>query len=159
MTSAPATLVLLRSDNEVITVSRPMSQNVASEKTLQSNQVIAIQKLLTTGSTAKAARAARVDVRTVQRWLRDDEEFRLALAQAEVEALKSAAAALAAGAADAVSTVRAVMNNTKNPPGVRLRAAVSWLEIVSRFRNDVLIEERLTRLENLLNAKPNQKTS
>ena len=131
-----------------------MDQNVAPEKKLQSNQVIAIQKLLTTGSTAKAARAARVDIRTVQRWLRDDEDFRLALAQAETEALKLAAAELAAGAVDAVATIRAVMRNTKNPPGVRLRAAVSWLEIVSRFRNDVLFEERLTRLENLLNAKP-----
>jgi len=123
---------------------------------LSTEQVKALEALLTSGNKASAARAAGVDRSTLYRWMADA-TFQAALEEATREALKEFSRALTRLAAEAVKVLEDAMAS-KQEMHVRLRAADIVTSRLLAVREQVELEERLTRLEGLL-AKPNSKSN
>jgi hypothetical protein len=84
--------------------------------------------LLSTPSVAAAARSAGVGLRTVRRWLAEDDAFRAALRDARRRALEVATSRLAATTAKAVTTLEALIDGTaESDAQTRCRAALGVL--------------------------------
>jgi hypothetical protein len=99
-----------------------------------------------------AAQKANVSVRTVKRRLADP-AFRQRLAEVKGDMVRRTAAALSAGAVQAVSTLLS-LQAAKEPVAVRLGAARAILELGMKVREAVEFEERLAALEQRVGDKP-----
>lgn len=100
---------------------------------------------LAAGATqAEAAEAARVSERTVRRRL-EEPEFRQQLAALRGEMLQRTCGLLASGAADAVLTLRALLDSSHD--GVRLGAARAILATVTTMEEVLALDERIRTLE------------
>ena len=97
-----------------------------------------------------AARQAGVSERTVYRRL-DDAEFRQAVMEARAELVARAVAMLAEAGTEAVTTLRALLEEP-TPPAVRLGAARAVLELGTKLRESEELEQRLATLEDQLAA-------
>ncbi len=107
-------------------------------------------RLLADGSTvAEAALALGVGERTVYNW-RAKPEFLAALRSADAEALQEISRKLTVATDSALDVLLTVMNDSENPPGVRVRAADSILKHRAAFYELVSLGERLTEVENRL---------
>jgi hypothetical protein len=87
-----------------------------------------------------------ISERTIRRWLDSDPTFPQLVSSIRARALERAAGMLARGSAQAVRTLRDLMDPSK-PDTVRLSAARAWLDSVLRVRELVEIEARLVALE------------
>lgn len=112
---------------------------------LRPNQLKAIESILTTGNITKAAKAAGVERRTVYRWLKED-DFSQALAAAEAEALRLAAAKMAGAVERAIDTLLDIMENSQSDKQ-RAGAAGKILSALPSIRLLGSIEQRLNELE------------
>jgi hypothetical protein len=121
---------------------------LSSQRNIRPNQIAAITALLHGGTQTDAAKAASVSRRTIRNWL-NDSNFQQALAEAEAQALATAARLLAGASASAVKTLVAVMRDSDNA-AERRRAASDLLRIVGPFRLDASIERRIAELERRL---------
>jgi hypothetical protein len=102
--------------------------------------------VLACGATAEAAaQKAGVSKTTVHRRL-NDPEFRRRLQQARAEMLQRTTAALTASSMEAVKTL-VELQGPKIPPSVRLGAARAVLELGTKLRETVELEERVRALE------------
>lgn len=106
-------------------------------------QRIAVSVLLATGSTQRAAEAARVTERTLRRW-RHTEGFRAATRSAARDAASEAASMLLGVQEQAVEALR--RNLTSPSHAVQVRAARALLELGQRVADDDA-DQRLTDLE------------
>jgi len=112
---------------------------------LTRNQIKAIGALLSTQTIAEAANLSKVSVRTLHRWLSDD-EFRAALLAAAGESISSAVRRLVAGRDAALDTLYDLMQNAESE-NVRRLAARDWLEVLRQVHDLAIFEERLQALE------------
>jgi len=117
------------------------------------NQKRAIAALLKHRKIEDAARACGLNERTLYRWLADDTNFQAALAQAEGLAIDTATRQLVQLQDAAVDTLRQTMRDKAAAPGVRLRAAQAVLDYLLKLRELRNIEQRISRLEALLNER------
>jgi hypothetical protein len=127
-----------------------MARN-GSPEGLSERQRRAIAALLSARNVGEAARAANVGQRTLYRWLADA-GFRAALLEAEGDAIDAATRRLVGLTEAAIDTLTTVMNDAEAPRGVQLRAAQGVLDYLLKLRELRNVEERLSRLEGLLNA-------
>lgn len=104
----------------------------------------AIAALAQGQTTAQAAEAAGVSTRTIQRWVHDT-EFALDVRDARKDLLQHAVGRLAAGAAQAVDTLLAALDDkdTRN----RVQAARVLLDTLLPLRESLELEERIAALE------------
>jgi hypothetical protein len=104
----------------------------------------AITALAQGQTTAQAAEAAGVHIRTVQRWV-NDPDFAIEVRDARKDLLQHAVGRLAAGAAQAVDTLLAALTDkdTRN----RVQAARVLLDTLLPLRESLDLEERLAALE------------
>ena len=117
-----------------------------SEK-LTRNQRKAINALLKYPTVEQAAGAIGVNPKTVFRWL-DDTTFRLALSQAEGEALDKIGRRLLVMSEQALSAIQDIIDDPKKPGNTNLRlAAALILNQTMRLRELRNIESRLADLE------------
>jgi len=93
---------------------------------------------------AAAAAASGVGERTVYRRL-EDLDFRQAVSEARARMVENAVGELAAAATAAVCTLRALLGAESG--SVRLGAARAVLELGSRLRESVELEQRVAALE------------
>lgn len=121
-------------------------------KNVSSKQKKAIRALLTGKTQSKAAAAAGVTDRTVSRWMQQD-AFCDALRDAELQALAELCRVQATQATAAQQTLLEIMTDTEQPGGVRVRAASQFLSLLPRLREQVVLEERITELEQLILSK------
>lgn len=119
-----------------------MSQEVA----LASKQVQAIKALLTSPTLGKAAESIGVSRKTLERWLTQD-DFKAALRAAEQDSLETLNRVMVGYAVQPLAVLIEIMNDKKQAGGVRVRAAAAFLGILLRYRELVVLEERLTALE------------
>ncbi len=116
-------------------------------KNLTPQQRRAIEALLTQPSVQEAARESEVASRTLYRWLRDP-NFQQALHEAEGRALGALARRLIAKGARAVDVLSEAMEG--GATSLQVRAARIVLESLLKLREQYSIEERLTRLEEIV---------
>jgi hypothetical protein len=114
-------------------------------KTITPAQRVAIQTLLTTGSTLDAAAAAGVSRATLYRW-QIDPVFILALREAESAATEGLARSLAGLGEAAAAALRDALSATQTI-SVRLRASEIVIGNLLKLRELVLLEERIATLE------------
>ncbi len=118
---------------------------------LSERQRRAIAALLSARNVSEAAQAAQVGERTLRRWLAEP-TFRAALTGAEGQAIDAATRRLVSLTDSAIDVLTTVMQDPDAPSGVRLRAAQGVLDNLLRLRELRNVEERLTRLEGLIDA-------
>ena len=111
---------------------------------LTGKQLIAIERLLAGDSIADVAEAARVNRRTLARWLLDD-EFRTALQAAQVEAVAQASRRLA-GALDRSAEIVIDIAERGNT-STRLRAALAIPGMYAQLREVGEVNDRLAEIE------------
>jgi hypothetical protein len=99
---------------------------------------------------ASAAASAGMSERTARRRMLDP-DFRRQLDAAQAELVSGGVRALTAATADAVLALHDLVAPS-SPPGIRLHAAKAILEIGSRLREEGEVLERLTAVEQALDA-------
>lgn len=117
---------------------------------LEAKQEAAVLALLSQPSIAKAAEAAKVGLRTLHRWVHEDEAFIAAYRRARRDVFGHAVALTQRYAAVAVQTLAKVMTDPTAPSAARVTAATSLL----RFGREGIeledLEERVRLLESRL---------
>jgi predicted ArsR family transcriptional regulator len=108
-----------------------------------------LQAILRGNSQIEAAAASGLSERTVRRHLADP-AFKAALRAARDESVRRTSDALADGAARAVATLSALMDDATAPPAVRRTAARDLIQLSHRMRDQVDVIERLEELETAL---------
>lgn len=106
----------------------------------------AIAALLSSKNVPEAASAAGMGERTLYRYL-GDPAFRLALADAEGEAIDGATRRLLAMQDLAIDTIAEVLRDSASSAGVKIRAAGQVLDYLLKLRELRNIEQRLVLLE------------
>lgn len=106
----------------------------------------AIEALLTTCDTTKAAQAAGVSRDTVYRWLKQ-EVFKNALEAGAKEALESLSRSLVSISSKAIETLEAALAYDIKAPSTRVRAADVILGRLLQLKELVNLEERVSELE------------
>ena len=109
-------------------------------------QAAAIAALLQEPTMQRAADVAGVTVRTLQRWLKDDDNFHRALLRARREAFGQAVGLTQRLAPMAVGTFAKVMNDPAAPAAAKVSAAVALLKF---GREGIEMEDFAARLEAL----------
>ena len=108
-------------------------------------QYTAIQAVLTERTVRDAAKVAKVNERTMARWLKED-AFQRALQDAQNALVDAAVRNLTRLTENAIASLEDCLSNTEPSP-VRLRAATVVLDRVLRYKELVELEKRLARLE------------
>lgn len=127
-----------------------MSRNVQ----ISAKQRAAIDCLLTNKSVVDAAKCAGMSEKTLYRWL-DSDTFSTALAEERNRLSQRVRNDLCTMLSDAAAALHDALTDEVTHParvGVRVRAAVAILEIAMKIEEMVAFDERLKRLEALVNA-------
>ena len=106
----------------------------------------AICALLNHSSLTAASAACKVSERTLRRWLRIP-EFREALAEAERDMLERVTHHMTQLAASALAALEGVLNDADAASGARIRAATAVLDHALKWREHVVLEDRMAALE------------
>ena len=114
------------------------------------NADVELVAALASGSTIReAAQSAGVGERTAYRRL-ENAEFRSRVQEARKAMFDQSLGTVASAGAAAAQTLRAIL--TASSESVQLGAARSVLELGSRLRENIELEERLSKLEELLKS-------
>jgi hypothetical protein len=108
-----------------------------------------VRALLTERDTRAAARAVGIGETTAYRWMKLG-AIRAAILDAEVDALAATTRGLLRLSGEAVNTLDDAMGDGDAPTGARIRAADVVLARLLQLRELVTLEERVTRLEEVL---------
>lgn len=130
---------------------------MAENGTLTTRQRRALTAILGAPTLDTAAAACGIARRSLERYL-SQPDFRAALVAAEAQALDQAGRVLVAGQAQALAVLADVMSDPNARPGDRRAAAVAWLDLVLKWREQRVLEERIAVLEAALhdNRKSNR---
>ena len=115
---------------------------------ISTKQTRAIVCLLESKTVGEAAKKAQVGERTLYTWL-SDVDFRKALKEAESETINLATRRLMTGQGQALDTLEVLMTKAKHE-STRRQAAIDWLNMLLRFREQVDNESRLAELEEIV---------
>lgn len=116
----------------------------------------ALEMLLVTGDVTQAASAARVSRQTVHNWLKQA-EFTTALEEGERLALAGISRGLVRLGEQAIQTLEGAMADKDIHPSTRVRAADVVLARLLQLRELVILEERVSRLEEVLHDNPDKR--
>ena len=119
---------------------------------LTRKQESAIAALISEPTVLQAAEKTGVGESTLWRWMKES-GFRSAYRQARREVVDRAVGRVQDACAEAVETLRAVMQDSNAPASSRVTAAKSVLEIALRSMELQDLEERITQLEQIAEAK------
>ena len=119
---------------------------------LTARQQKVIPLLLEKPTVHEAAKAARVGVVTVFRWLRE-ENFQNAYRKTRADSVKQAVAQIQAAMGTAVQTLIEIMEDTEAPASSRVSAAKTMLETGIRAVEVEEIEARLAAIEKIIKEK------
>lgn len=112
---------------------------------LTRNQRRVLAALLASKSIGEAAGKCGLSERTISRYL-EKPAFRAALAQAEGEMIDDAGRHLLAGQEKALATLEDLIAGAAKDADRRL-AAIAWLDLLIRWREQRVLEKRITELE------------
>ena len=121
-------------------------------KPLTPKQKAAIAALLVAKNQAQAASIAGVKMRTLSRWLTLP-EFREELTKAESEAINEAARRLTGLASKAIENLEMMLSDPVLPAQQRIYVSKILLDGLLKVRELAVLEERISRLEEVINGK------
>jgi len=116
--------------------------------TVTEKQLKAIPVILEAKSIAEGVKKARISRTTFYEWLKDS-KFKAEFTRQRKEVVELALHELKASASEAVKVLRELLKSESE--AIRLRASITILEHVSKFKELEEIEERLTELERNVN--------
>jgi len=105
-----------------------------------------LSALLTTPTIAEAARTARVDEKTVRRYLQEP-VFQAAHREGRRQLVDEALTMAAQGATGAMAVLRLIITDTKVPASTRVRAALGLLDIAFQHQSLEALEARCIALQ------------
>lgn len=120
---------------------------------LSAQQRRALDVLLAGGDKPTAAQAAKVNPRTLRKWMRDP-AFLAALTSAQDATLDAVTNDLVRAAGGAVALLAGTVHNPDAALALRLQAARTLLDAALRWRELRGIERRLEALEQALHETP-----
>ena len=121
-----------------------MAVNGGARK-LSAKQEKAILALLSTRTVADAAEQSGVGVRTLERWLSEDEIFIESFRDVRTRVMEQAIARLQNAATEAVETLKRNLSPPA-PPSAQIRAAIAVLEFATKGVEQFDLIERIDRL-------------
>ncbi len=107
----------------------------------------AVEVIAGGGTITAAAAAAGVTRKTVHAWLSDSPTFVDAVTDARSAMIDAATGTLTAATAAWAETLATLATDPKTAPQFRIAASHAGLELASRYRSEVHIEERIRNLE------------
>jgi hypothetical protein len=113
---------------------------------LTTRQRKAVACLLSERNALAAAKAAGVGERTLFRWLADP-VFRVAVREAEADAIDTASRRLVGLSDTAIDTLAGILTDEETAPALKLRAAQAILDHLLKLRELATVEARLAALE------------
>lgn len=116
---------------------------------LPPKQAKAVVLLMAGGSVEESAKAIGVNTRTIYAWM-DNPQFKNALRQAQADYISGAQNRLISGQQTALNVLLDVMT-TADSASVRRAAAVDWLSLLWKYRENCEFEDRLAALERTVN--------
>jgi len=120
---------------------------------LRAVQELALGALLCHASVAGAAAACGISGRTIHRWLQDP-KFRTALRKMQHDHVGQAHSGLQGITADAVETLREVLNNREAPAGARVSACRATLSLAYDLIQADDMQHRIETIERLKASSP-----
>ena len=126
-----------------------------SEELKSANEIF-LAALVCGASVEAAARKADIPRRSAYRRLKDP-KFLKRLQEARAEVTKRTSAVLSAGSLEATKALMELIS-PKSPPATRLGAARAIIELATKLREMVEMEERLQALEERLEAQANNQS-
>ena len=129
-----------------------MAENGTQSKELTPAQIKAVHAIVAARDVRAAAAACGTPERTLHRWLQSD-VFKAAIAEQEAFIVDYATRRLLLLQDKAIDVISGVLDDTKAPAGIRLRAALGMLDTAIKLRELRDLEVRLTALEAALLAK------
>ena len=118
-----------------------------TESPLSPRKSAAVAAILTNTTLEGAARAARVNPRTLNRWLSDDSSFRTELARQRSVVIADVLTGLARASKDAVTVLHVIANSAGAPAASRVQASRAILELARGFEEQNTLATRLAALE------------
>lgn len=116
---------------------------------MKNKQTLAINALLSTTSVVEAANKAYIPERTLRRWL-TDYEFLKALKDAQGEVINEATRGLLSRVNKAIHTIDSLMDDgSQRGASIQLRSANCVLEQSIRFYENMVLAERINKLERM----------
>jgi hypothetical protein len=94
---------------------------------LTQQQRKALRSMMSEKTLTSAAKQARVNERTLRRWLAEDENFKQAVQKASDDLMVELRATLTAAASDAVAYLSSVISSPDEPSTIRVSAAKALL--------------------------------
>jgi len=128
-----------------------MSENDPNTGNLSSHQTKVLDCLATGATKEQAATIAGVTVRTVNRWIAEDETFKAALDELTQTAVNEAAFNLSAMLTKANKAIEGILDNAKSKDGDKLRAASMVYETYIKIQEFSELDGRLKAIEERLN--------
>lgn len=129
-----------------------MSQNDQNTSQLSSHQTKVLDLLATGATKDQAAAIAGVAVRTINRWIAEDEGFKAAVDGLTQTAVNEAAFNLASMLSKANVAISGILDNAKSKDGDKLRAASLVYDIYIKFREFQDLDGRIKALEEAQNG-------
>jgi len=126
-----------------------MASNGSKPEDLTTRQRRAVAALLTERNVTAAAKKANVGERTLFTWFADS-RFRLAVREAEGDAIDAASRRLVGLADGAIDALSAVLADQESGAAVKLRAAEAILGHLLKLRELGTLEARIAALEGRL---------
>jgi len=120
---------------------------------LKANQRRALVELMKHPTVKGAAEAAGVGERTLHRWIKGDEVFQAAMAEAQSTALQLALQRLAGEIPASADTLATIRDDAGMKGSTRVQAARAIPAIYTALREHHELGERLDELEARINAK------
>jgi hypothetical protein len=114
----------------------------------------ALSAMLQEPTLTKAALASGVGLRTIHRWLANDEPFSRAYHQARRETFRQSVGLAQRLAPAALVTLGKIMNDPSAPPGARVAAAMGLLKV---SRQSLELDDNADRLEALEDRERDRK--
>jgi transposase len=112
---------------------------------LTRKQLAVIPILMSTLTNKEAAKVSGISLRTLQRWLAEDEEFKAELLKAEKQTIIQNSRSLIGSQEKAISVMIAVLDSPTSTDADRLKAARLLFEISTRLLEARDIEQRLSK--------------
>jgi hypothetical protein len=125
----------------------------SADLSLSYRQEKAILALLREPNMDAAAKSAGVTSRTLRRWMRQKEFFRRYKRERSLQ-MEGVLEALRASAIDAVQVLNSVAHSKKAPASSRVSASKALLEFHFRSHELVVLERRISQLEELARSRP-----
>ena len=134
-----------------------MAPSGTSDRELSLLQQKAIAALLETKTVPLAAKRAGVALRTLYRWLAEDELFKATLRHYEGDILNATVRALMRLNKRAVAVMEDILNDEEVSGAIRARVAMAIPELSVKMRDLNSIEERLANIERMLTGAESDK--